>query len=102
MRVTRRADTTGGAGYGCLATLALAGALGGAAATFLGIARFVRARDARLESGADAALFLGGLEGAVMLVAAGALAFLVGAAAAVVLLKELGDDAAARERGPVR
>ncbi len=100
--MTRRADTAGGVGYGCLATLALAGGLGGAAGVFLGIARFVRARDARLESGADAAVFLGGLEGAVVLVAVGALAFLVGATAGVVLLKELGDDSAARERGPVR
>src|SRR5690606_4496763 len=67
--MSRRADTVGGAGYGCLATLALAGGLGGTAAVLVGIARFVRARDARLESGADAAVFLGGLEGAVVLVA---------------------------------
>ncbi len=92
----------GAAGYGCLLILTLAGGLGGVAAVFWGVARFLRAREERLASGEDAAALLSGLEGAVAWVGLGVLALLVGGVALVVLLKELSDDAQQRGRGPVR
>lgn len=96
------ADRVGLAGYGCLVTLALAGGLGGAGLLLAGIGTYARSVGRKLADVGEAHELAGTLERAVVLCGFGALALLVGVVATVVLLKELGDDAARAERGPVR
>lgn len=97
-----RRDRLGLAGYGCLAALALVGGLGGGGLLLAGVGLYVGATGRRLESVREASELAGTLERAVALCGFGALLLLVGVVAVVVLLKELGDDAARAERGPVR
>jgi hypothetical protein len=96
-----RSDVTGLKGYGCLISLVLAGFIGGTLLVFLGVSALMDARTP-LGSVDDAAQLVTSLEGAVALSGFGALALLIGFVSAVVLLKELSDDAARRVRGPVR
>jgi len=97
-----RSDRFGLAGYGCLVGLLAGGLLGGAALVFLGVAGIVRGSGSELASAREAWQLQVELETALVLVAAGCLGLLVGVVAGVVLLKELGDEAARRERGPLR
>lgn len=96
-----RREGLGLAGFGCLAALLLAGALGGTAAAFLGVARIVRGSEVELESARDAHALALSLEGAVALCGVGSLGILVAVVAAILLLKELGDASARRRRGPI-
>ncbi|MBX3471501.1 MAG: hypothetical protein KF878_32005 [Planctomycetes bacterium] len=97
---TTARDRAGLVGFGCLALLAGGGGLGGAALLLLGIGGYARAATSPLARAEDAPGLLDALERAVVLCGAGALLLLIGIVAAVVLLKELGDDAARARRGP--
>ncbi len=97
-----RADRVGLVGYGCLVALALGGGLGGAGLLLAGIGAYAGSAGRKLADLAEAHELAGTLERAVILCGFGALALLVGVVATVVLLKELGDDAARASRGPVR
>ncbi|MCO5168323.1 MAG: hypothetical protein M9894_18440 [Planctomycetes bacterium] len=99
-QVTAR-DRVGLAGFACLGVVAAVGGLGGAVLAFLGVGAYARAATAPLTRAEDAAPLLGTLERAVVLCGAGALLLLVGVVAAVVLVKELSDDANRAHRGPV-
>lgn len=90
------------AGYGCLATLSAGGGLVGAGLIVLGIGAYVGAAGQKLARADEAAAFADALERAVILCGFGALAVLIAVIAAIVLLKELGDDAARAARGPLR
>jgi hypothetical protein len=97
----RRRDGTGLRGYACLGLLAGLGWLGGLGLLFAALAAYMRAADqsvARIDEAYD---LTNALEKAVVLCGFGALALLVGVVATVVLIKELGDDAARASRGPV-
>ena len=96
------ADQAGIAGYGCLTALVLAGFVGGSSLIFFGVSALMAARGETLESARDAGALVDSLEGAVAISGAGALGLLIGFVSAVVLLKELSDDAARRQRGAVR
>ena len=96
-------DMLGLKGYGCLLTLVVSGLCGGGLLLVLGVGRVVGAGQGPApEGGAEAQALVGSLETAVAMCGAGALALLVATVAGVVLLKELGDDAARRQRGPMR
>jgi hypothetical protein len=95
-------DRVGLAGYGCLAALTAGGGLVGAGLIVLGIGAYVGAAGQRLDRADEAPAFADALERAVVLCGFGSLGLLVAVIAAVVLLKELGDDAARAARGPLR
>lgn len=95
-------DRVGLAGYGCLATLSAGGGLVGAGLIVSGIGAYVGAASQKLARGEEAAAFADALERSVVLCGFGALAMLVAVVAAIVLLKELSDDAARAARGPMR
>jgi hypothetical protein len=88
-------------GYACLGLIAATGWLGGLALVMAGLAVYMRAASLRVERMDDARDLTAALEQAVALCGFAALALLVGIVASVVLVKELGDDAARAERGPV-
>lgn len=90
------------AGYGCLATLSAGSGLAGVSLIVLGIGAYVGAAGQRLDSAAEAPALADALERAVILCGFGSLGLLVAVVAAVVLLKELSDDAARAARGPLR
>ena len=94
-----QAQRAGMAGYGCLMTLLLGAFCGGCLLMFLGVSSFMAAQRQAPRTMGDAQDFLGTLEGSLVLCALGALAFLVAVTSGVVLLKELGDDAARQRRG---
>lgn len=98
----RRADRVGLWGYGCLVALVAGGGLGGAGLLLAGIGTYARTAGQTLAGLEEAPAFTRTLERSVVLCGFGALALLVAVVAAVVLLKELGDDAARAGRGPVR
>lgn len=95
-------DRVGLAGYGCLATLSAGGGLAGVGLIVLGIGAYVGAAEQRLARAEEAPAFADALERAVILCGFGTLGLLVAVIAAVVLLKELSDDAARATRGPMR
>jgi len=95
-------DRVGLAGYGCLATLSAGGGLVGVGLIVLGIGAYVGAAEQRLARAEEAPAFADALERAVVLCGFGSLGILVAVVAAVVLLKELSDDAARATRGPMR
>jgi hypothetical protein len=95
-------DRVGLAGYGCLVTLSAAGGLGGGALIVLGIGAYVGAANQKLARAEEAPAFADALERSVVLCGFGALGILVAVIAAIVLLKELSDDAARAARGPMR
>ncbi len=99
---TIRSDRVGLAGYGCLVALSLGGGLGGAGLLLAGIGTYATSAGRTLAAAHEAPEFARSLERAVVLCGFGALAVLIGVVAAVVLLKELGDDAARAARGPLR
>lgn len=88
-------------GLGCLAGLLAVGAGGGGAALFLGVSRIVRGSLTPLESVREAHALAISLETAVVLCAVGALGVLLGGVALVLILKELSDQSARRQRGPI-
>ncbi|MGE0713273.1 MAG: hypothetical protein AB7N76_35485 [Planctomycetota bacterium] len=88
-------------GYGCLVAAVLGGgalALGGALA---GLASYFRAQQATAAQVRETGAFLGTLEAAVAWCGAGALGLLVATGALVILLKEMADDTARKQRGDV-
>jgi len=95
-------DAVGASGYGCLVALAGGALLGAGAAGMLALRAFFAARAAPLRGPGASTAYLASLEWAVALSGAAAVLAVVGAAAAVVLVKELGDEARSRERGPIR
>lgn len=97
-----RADRLGAAGYGCLVLTSLGAGLGGGLLLLLGIGRVAAGGQATLRHAEDAHALSESLEGAMGMAGLGALLLLVAAVAFVVLLREMGDDAARRARGPVR
>ena len=96
-----QAERSSLAGISCLATLLLGGAVGGSAAVFLGIARIVQGTSEELADTTAARALALSLEGAVVLIAFGALGILLAGVAALLLFKELSDAVARRRRGPV-
>lgn len=97
-----RADRLGLLGYGCLGATTLSAGLGGGLLLLLGIGRVASGGQATLRHIEDAHALNQSLEGAVAMSGLGALLLLIAAVALVVLLREMGDDAARRARGPVR
>jgi hypothetical protein len=102
LSIDARRDRVGLAGYGCLVAASVACGLGGVASGFLGLAALVRGSQGTLRHAEDAHALGLSLERAVGLVGLGALLVLIAIVCAVVLVKELGDDSARRERGAVR
>ena len=68
----------------------------------LGLAAFFAAQRASLAEVRQAPGFLAGLESAVAWCGLGSLGLLIATGALVILLKELGDESARRERGDLR
>lgn len=96
------ADKAGAAGYSCLVAVAAGGFVGAAGLGLLALRAFFLARVAPVEQPGGPLSFLQGLEAAVALTGTAAVLAVVGTVAAVVLLKEMGDEEAARRRGPIR
>jgi hypothetical protein len=95
-------DRVGLFGFGCLAALVGAGGLAGLGLLLAGVGVYATAATRPLARVAEAKGLAEALERAVVLCGFGALLLLVAVIAAVVLLKELGDDAARARRGALR
>jgi hypothetical protein len=94
-------DGTALAGYGCLVTSSLLGGVVSALGFFLGLSSYFAAQQASLSEVRETSTYLSTLESAVAWSGLGAVGALVGFGSLILLVKELSEDSARKQRGAV-